>query len=508
MATPKRSSRKARFNEDGFNAAFLAADYPACRRLLDELGAGDPVRAALLTARIDFREQRYVEIIEQLTGLKTKDPESEIERDILLGAAYGHTNDYLTGRLRLDRALEKTTTGTQLHADAIFYKGLGAWLEHEHRESESLMERGLQDASPNNRARAHVLLSWIAVRRRDTDKQVRELMRALDVLGESSNPDEYYRAKALRTLSLLVRELPLAREASRVKEVYASMKWAAGTRLEQFQTQRYIGWIDALQGDELAAFRAFRAASALAPSEHWRVLCLTDRAYLARNTGERTFAQDVLHEAHEIAQHLSWSETQREERSSLFVLAELFATTDPALSQKYLAQFRSLHTPVMVGISYDDDPRTRAFAAYSAGKAMLELGEKEEAIVMLSEARETFDAFHYGWRTAVCALALYRATGAPAWLVEARQKIAPWPKSWVARKIADASDASVDSRLLSKAQRRVLDLLLEGKSNAGIAKALGRSPYTVRNHIAQLFRTYNVTNRTQLAGLFRSHKRA
>jgi DNA-binding NarL/FixJ family response regulator len=507
MATPKQSNRATRFNEDGFSAIFFAADYPGCRRFLDELGGRDPVRTALLTARVDFREQRYAEMIEELAGVKTKDPQAENERDILLGAAYGHTNDYSTGRLRLDRALKRTASGSQLHADAVFYKGLLAWLEHEHRESEVLMRRALQDPAPNNRARAHVLLSWIAVRRRDTDRQVRELVTALDVLGESSEPDEYYRAKALRTLSLLARELPLHEKNQRLRDEYATTKWAAGTRLDQFHTQRYLGWIDALQGDELAAFRAFRAASALAPSEHWRVLCLTDRAYLARNTGEHTFAQDVLHEAHEVAQHLSWSETQREERSSLFTLAELFATVDPALSQKYLAQFRSLNTAVMLGISYDDDPRTRAFAAYSAGKAMLELGEKDEAIAMLSEAREIFDAFHYGWRTALCALALHRATGEAAWLIEARGKIAPWPKSWIAREIAGASETGADSRLLSKAQRRVLDLLLEGKSNAGIAKALGRSPYTVRNHIAQLFRTYNVTNRTQLAGLFRVHKR-
>ncbi|HET9392579.1 MAG TPA: helix-turn-helix transcriptional regulator [Candidatus Rubrimentiphilum sp.] len=323
------------------------------------------------------------------------------------------------------------------------------------------------------------------------------------MLAEAEQPDEYYRAKALRALVLLGRELPLFDEWQRMRETYAAIRWAPGTRLEQFQTLRYLGWIDALQGNELAAFRAFREASALAPSEHWRVLCLTDRAYLARNTGEKTFAQDVLHEADEVAQQLSWHETQREERSSLFVLAELFATIDPALSQKYLAQFRSLNTSVMLGIAYEDDPRIRAFAAYSSGKALLELGETAGGIAMLTEARDTFEAFHYGWRMALCALALHKATGESRWLVEARQQIAPWPRSWIAREVSAASDATADNRLMSKAQRRVLELLIEGKSNAEIAKALGRSPYTVRNHIAQLFRTYNVTNRTRLAALFK-----
>jgi DNA-binding CsgD family transcriptional regulator len=505
MATRTRANRRTRFGEENFSEAFLAADYPECRRLLSELK--DPVRAAVLTAKVDFREQRYVEMIQPLAGLKPKDPQLAIERDILLGAAYGHTSDYTTARLRLDRAIEKAQSGSDLHADALFYKALIAWLEHEHRESEAIAATLTHHASANNRARAHVLLSWIAVRRRDVDRQVRELTNALDIFEQTDKPDEYYRAKTLLTLALLGRELPLPDETQRVRQTYSRMQWAAGTRLSQFQTMRYMGWIDALEGDELAAFRAFRAASALAPSEHWRVLCLTDRAYLARNTGERTFAHDVLHEAHEVAQKLSWHETHREERSSLFVLAELFATVDPALSQMYLAQFRSLNTSVMLGISYDDDPRTRAFAAYSSGKALLELGEKEEAIAMLSGAREIFDAYHYGWRTALCALALHKATGEATWLLDARRQVAPWPHSWIAREVAASGDISAEARL-SKAQRAVLDLLLEGKSNVAIAKALGRSPYTVRNHIAQLFRTYDVSNRTQLAGLFRTHKRA
>jgi DNA-binding CsgD family transcriptional regulator len=506
MTKIKQASRRARFDENGFSDAFLAADYTECRRFLDELG--DPARAAVLTARIDFREQRYVEMIQPLAGLKPKDPQIAIERDILLGAAYAQTNDYSIARLRLDRALERAEPGSQLQSDALFYKALLAWLEHEHRESEAIASSQIHDDSPNNRARAHVLLSWIAVRRRDIGRQVGELVTALDVLDEAEKPDEFYRAKALRTMALLGRELPLPDESKRVRDTYAAMRWASGTRLEQFQTIRCLGWIDALQGNELAAFRAFREASALAPSEHWRVLCLTDRAYLARNTGERTFARDVLQEAHEVAQHLSWHETQNEERSSLFVLAELFAAIDPALSQKYLAQFRSLHSSVMLGVSYEDDPRTRAFIAYSSGKAQLELGETGGGIAMLSEARDIFEAFHYGWRVALCALALHKATGDSSWLVEARQRIAPWPHSWIAREVAAASDASADSRLLSKAQRRVLELLVEGKSNAEIAKALGRSPYTVRNHIAQLFRTYNVTNRTRLAALFNQNRRA
>lgn len=493
------------FDRAAFERSFMSADYPESRRLLEALPKSD--EATLLSAQIAFRERRYVDMIEPLASMKPRTDEAAIERDILLGAAYGHTKDYSTARLRLDRALEKTAQGSRLQRDALFYKGLIAWIEHEHRECEALAMAMLPGASPNDRARAHTLLSWVAVRRRDASRQIEELQLVLDALEEADLPDEFYRAKALMALSSVGRELPMSDATNRARALTEKITWTPGIALQHFQTLRMLGWVDALQGDELSAFRNFRLATTLAPSKHWRVLCLTDRAYLARNTGEPSYAEDLLYEAHELAGSLSWHETNDESRSALFVIAALYADTNPALAQQYLAQYRSLSTSVLPGIAYDNDARIRAFASYSSGIALLGLDEPEEAVPMLAEAWEIFNAFGYGWRAALCSLALYRATDDAKFLAAARREIGPWPKSWIAREIAEAGDSGADSRLLSKAQRRVLDLLLEGKSNADIAKALGRSPYTVRNHIAQLFRTYNVTNRTQLAGLFRISKR-
>lgn len=488
----------SRFDERAFHRAFLAADYPECRRLLT--GERNSVAAVLLEAKVAWREQRYVEMIAPLSALESGDKRVQLERDILLGAAFGCTKDYGTARARIDRALEEVDDKA-LEGDALFYKSLIAWMQFDHRESEELASRLLRADSPNDRARAHILLSWIAIRRHDVHQQVTELTKSLDVLAQSNEPDEYYRAKGLMTLALLCRELPLHEHVKRVRETYDTIDWAPGTALPHFQTTRFLGWIDALDGNELAAFRFFRTAMSLAPSDHWRVLCLTDRAYLARNTDERSFANDLLHEAHDLAKTLTWQDTDDEERSALIVLAELFADTSPAISQGYLAQFRSLSSSVLPGLSYGTDPRVRAFGSYSSGMALLRLGEREDAIAVLFEASEIFREFGYGWRAALCALALYEATSRPEWLITARREIAPWPRSWVARDISKAS-GSRDNANLSVAQRKVLDLLLEGKSNAGIAKGLGRSPYTVRNHIAQLFKIYSVTNRTQLAALF------
>jgi DNA-binding CsgD family transcriptional regulator len=50
---------------------------------------------------------------------------------------------------------------------------------------------------------------------------------------------------------------------------------------------------------------------------------------------------------------------------------------------------------------------------------------------------------------------------------------------------------------LTPRQHEVLDLLMQGKSTAGIAKAMGLSVNTVRAHVAGVFRVLGVSSRSQ-----------
>jgi DNA-binding CsgD family transcriptional regulator len=57
---------------------------------------------------------------------------------------------------------------------------------------------------------------------------------------------------------------------------------------------------------------------------------------------------------------------------------------------------------------------------------------------------------------------------------------------------------------LSDTERRVLDLLMQGKTEREAAEVIGRSPHTVHVHVKNVYRKLNVTSRRQLRTLVES----
>jgi DNA-binding NarL/FixJ family response regulator len=52
---------------------------------------------------------------------------------------------------------------------------------------------------------------------------------------------------------------------------------------------------------------------------------------------------------------------------------------------------------------------------------------------------------------------------------------------------------------LTEEDRRIVALVGRGLGNKGIAKALGRSPHTVANHLKRIYRKWGINSRAQLA---------
>lgn len=487
------------FDSAEFERLLKAADFERCHHYVDGLSTAE---AVLASARLALRERRYLAVIGLLSDFEADCEQDHTAMEVYLGAALGSTRDYVAGQRHIDRALQNLLPEDPLYDDAYYYKSAIAWMQHDHVAAEEAANIQLRSTDANNRARAHIVLAWIAFRRGDVRRQVEELQHTLDEIEKAQQPDEYFRANALFALALLCRELPITDAAERVRHVYQTMAWTSGLALERFQVTRFLGGMDELSGNHLAAFREFKEAARLSPSEHWTIFCFLDRALLAKNTGETAFASEQLHEAHEIAQRVSWNDVAGEERSALLLLAELFADENPAISEQYLARFRTLGSSVIPMLSYASDPRVRGLQAYSEGTAWLRLGDTRQGEASLSEAWSIFDQYDHGWRAALCAVALFEATGDRRWMARAATKIAPWPNSWIAKRVSEAKAPSVvPIENITPAKREVLELVRDGRRNADIAKRLGRSPNTVRNQMSQLYQIFDVSNRTELVSI-------
>lgn len=509
MGNQKTATRTGVFDAGAFERAFLAADYERAREIVADAPRTDA--AALALSRVDLRDGHAVEVVERLSNLRPVDGHERMERDVWLGAAYGATGDSESAHRLFERAISSLAAPDDLYFAALFQKAHVHWMDREWRSIEALVPKLIDAPYPAFRGRGYVLRGWVhAGKREDAHGQAREYLRALDEFDSMAQPDMRLRVNALLTLASLARDLGLESVAGRVRTAYGAMHPSSGMRTQHFKLTRILGWIDALSGNELAAFRRFRQAADLAPNDLWRVQCISDRATLARATGERAFALDQLYAAHDLAARLSWSNAVEEDRITLLNLAELFGDVDGALAQRYLAQFRSLRTPMHRRMGFANDARVRALEAYSSGTAMLRLGEAQAARQMLEEAYGIFVKLDYGWRAGLAALGMHKATQDPRWLQAARKAIKPWPNSWIARDLREAQQAhsiSDEESMVTRAQRPILRLLLEGRRNADIAVALGKSPNTVRNHIAEIFRTFDVRSRSELIALLSRRSR-
>ena len=507
MAEQHQIIRRGVFDADEYDRAFLTADYDRARDLLD--AAPQTPNTILRLARLDLRVGKDVDALERLTALQPAEHRLRLERDVWLATAYSATADYQTALRIFDRVLEQIAPPDELYYAALFQKAHATWARRDLIALRALLGPLMSSPFPLYRGRGHLLLGWVHVGDGNLRRQADEYLRALDEFEGMAQPDMFVRLSTIFTLAALARELPLDDVAERVKHAYATLVPTSGMRVQYFKLTRVLGGIEALRGDELSAFRYYRAAAELAPNDRWRVLCMTDRAELARAAGERAFALDQLHAAHELASGISWNDASDEDRMALVNLAQLFAEEDAPIAQRYLAQFRSLTVPMNSRMALASDPRVQAFSAYAAGMALLQLGEIEDATGMLKDAWDLFERFGHGWRAALCAAGLYRATRESAWLSRANQQVKPWPNSWVAREVRRAPSrtrAENDESRVSPAQRPVLKLVLEGKRNAEIASTLARSPNTVRNHIAEIFKTFGVRSRSELIARLKTEK--
>jgi DNA-binding CsgD family transcriptional regulator/predicted negative regulator of RcsB-dependent stress response len=499
MRALPRPSRLASARADFARAEFSSARREL-RRVLERSG-GHTGQTALLLARVELRLGSPQDALSVLARYvpSTAAKAERAEAAMLKGAAFARLDDAASAMQHF-RIAEKLDTGGVLRAELLCHIAATHWMERRIPEALASLEALPADPGLDIRLHAAILRGAIASAQGLLAQQGAVLLGALREIRDGE-PDVYLYAILTTNIAALAVELPSAELRDAALQHVDRVPWTSDLADRQFHALRALAWRSALEGDEFNAFRRLKQALSVTPSPAWRVAALADRAYLADALGERQWAAQELRDAHELASTIDWGAIAGEEKLALPVLAELFASRDPSVAIGYVATFQRVGHEYPRVLSSNRDVRVEALEKYALGKVQLELGERDEARRLLTAAWDIYERLGIRWRAGRAALALAELSDAAVWRSHAKDALEPYPQSWLARTNLPTRPLVAPSPMLDRltaAQRTVLELLVDGRSTEEIAAKLGRSEFTVRNHVKALFKAYGVTSRPAL----------
>jgi DNA-binding CsgD family transcriptional regulator/tetratricopeptide (TPR) repeat protein len=421
-----------------------------------------------------------------------------VERDVLLGEAFARTDDFDSADERLNAALARAEAiGDDDLAAEVAYRFIRRHLRSGNpsvaRQYLEIARKGPSLASRLNALHAEAFILDVEERVKEEAGLLIELLRSIDPISAEFM---HHRAWGTEALAILARDLFIPQALPEIERQLDGLPWTADFAANLFQTLKALGWAKAMQGDYFNAFRHLKRASSVITSDAWKVVAACDRSYLARSNREPLWSRQELDEAEQIAERVVWHATLGEERVGLLLLAELFSGLDPSKSAMYLARYRQLGD-VKSALHNKHDARTQAYLRFSTGVVEIALGNKKRGLLELREASKVFDRFGYDFRSARCLIAESEASGNRDLLPIAAEKLRNYAQSWLAIELRGSPERP-DGIALPPAQKRVLDEVFRGKSTAEIADTLGRSEFTVNNHLREIFKAFNVKSRSAL----------
>ncbi len=480
-------------------AAYERASYTDAARTYDYFaGASAPLDLALLRARIFLKRDEHASVIRLLTERKGSGQHDMAQRAMLLAAAYGEMGKFAAADEFFDEAdrLARAKRDRELQSEIAYYRARRFLVEGKTEAARELLAIVQKARTPALRLRARYLEGSIFAHEGRYRKQADVLLDLLRKMESHSGEALEIRAWATQTLGALARELHVPGALSVVDAQLAGAPWPEDFAVQRFQALRAVGWCHALLGDYFNAFRYLKASVEQPVGDVWRIVAACDRAYLARCNGEPLWSQQELAEAEDYAARVNWQATRSEERLALLLLAELSAPTDSSKAAFYLAQYDDLIDAKSRHLQLRNDPRPAALASYSAGVVHLATGKRRLGIESLRKSLEAFKKYGYDWRTGRCALRLFETMRDESYLDLAKDKLRHYMGSWLGKELRGLSDQR--HAKLPPMQRKVFEAMCRGLSSKAIAKELGRSEFTIRNHIKLVFKTFGVNSRSQL----------
>lgn len=311
-----------------------------------------------------------------------------------------------------------------------------------------------------SRARALQLRGLLAAARERYGEQAQYVRSAIAEVQGTDQPDLWIFATFLMDLAFHVRDFDLIEDAAMLREeLENAKKWPDELAPMQFEIRRALGWSSALRGDHVNAFREFRTMSQFATTPARKVLASVDRAYLARELGEKHSAHEEVEHASKLADRIDWNKVG-EERIGLAQLAQEMASYDPSRAKYLFDEYRELKERLAPNMLNNVDRRVRAYEFLAEATVLRANGSIPAAIQRFIKAFEIWDELGYHWRAATAALPVAQIIKQQKFIDYVRREAASRPGSWLARhaeKLVDQEEPAYerDLRLANAPAARV-----------------------------------------------------
>ncbi len=221
-------------------------------------------------------------------------------------------------------------------------------------------------------------------------------------------------------------------------------------------------------------------------------------AQIACAAGETFTPLQLLTRAVTQAEHVAWGEAGLAGRRVLLALVERGATAALPGATALLHIYDALPA---LGAGAAARPEARTIPPLEAMARAAQAGARGERDVQraaLERAVAQWRALGDELGELRAALALAEATYDPPALARAGKLTSLVPRSWLRRRYESLAARACGPERLSRAERRVLDAICQGRSSAEIAERFGRSKNTIRNQTRRVYQVMEVRTRSGL----------
>jgi DNA-binding CsgD family transcriptional regulator len=470
---------------------------------------------------------RFYETLDVASG--TKDLQSEFVRirallalgeagrvlDIVreLGGTAGSADDRLQLRMfqgialvrlsKVDRrlAILNDVHGASEHAhptvraDVAVNLAIAHFQKRQYLQARSLLETVSNDTG-DIRARATLFEGWIAVDCAEPRKAVALFRDALDRLDACPRYDQFIEASALYGLAFLCSEIPLLDLWDEVRRRVIRFDWSApNLSVPRFWVMQAASLVAEMRGEFDESREWASRAEAIAETPACEILSLVRLASLVGSFGEVQGRAYFTAKARRRYEACHRDGTVRDDAALLLSLIEELAEAgDRRSAARLLARYTKYAAPRVRGAR--EEAVLAATFEMSNGMLQDAAGRSSSAKEWYTSAFGRYVALGFNRRAASAAYRLAVLTRDERYRVYAAEALKEAADTyWLKRRLTDFSVADIR---LSDRQAEVLRLLVQGKTNKGIAAVRGGSWYTARNIVRELLDLFHVHSRSEL----------